>query len=95
MVTPDASEQRAVHYSGHVQGVGFRYTVRKIAGSHKVTGYVENLRDGRVHLVVEGSAGEIDRFLAAVRRALDHYIREARTVSGPASGCFERFEIRY
>ena len=39
---------------GRVQGVGFRYTVRSLAVGFDVTGFVRNLPDGRVHLVVEG-----------------------------------------
>ena len=41
--------------SGYVQGVGFRWYVERIArrmGS--VTGFVRNLADGRVEIVVEG-----------------------------------------
>ena len=52
-----------IYYSGRVQGVGFRYTVRSIAGRFAVTGFVKNLRDGRVQLVAEGLAEEIQRFL--------------------------------
>src|SRR5262249_24196810 len=55
-MTNDSQAQRAtVHYSGHVQGVGFRYAARSIAGKYAVTGFVQNLSDGRVRLVVEGN----------------------------------------
>src|SRR4029079_16800556 len=63
-------ERRQVYYSGRVQGVGFRYTARQIAGRFAVTGFVENLGDGRVHLIVEGETREIDRFLAELSSAL-------------------------
>ena len=46
--------RNTVHYTGHVQGVGFRYTTTTIAGKHNVAGYVQNLPDGRVRLVAEG-----------------------------------------
>src|SRR5690349_7212233 len=39
----DSMERREVHYSGRVQGVGFRYTARSIAQLFPVTGYVKNL----------------------------------------------------
>jgi acylphosphatase len=45
-------QRREVHYSGHVQGVGFRYTTRSIARGYEVTGFVQNLEDGRVSRVV-------------------------------------------
>ena len=40
-------------YSGRVQGVGFRYTVKQVAAGYDVAGTVRNLPDGRVELVAE------------------------------------------
>ena len=53
VAVPDR-RQREVYYAGNVQGVGFRYTARCAAAGLDVTGFVRNLPDGRVHLVVEG-----------------------------------------
>jgi len=47
-------ERRRLYYSGHVQGVGFRYTCQSLARGFDVAGYVRNLPCGRVELVVEG-----------------------------------------
>ena len=58
-MTASGVEQREIHYSGRVQGVGFRYTVRSLASRTAVTGFVKNLPDGRVQLVVEGPPDEI------------------------------------
>jgi acylphosphatase len=44
--------------SGKVQGVYFRQNARIVASRHKVTGWVRNLKDGRVELILEGN--EID-----------------------------------
>jgi acylphosphatase len=65
---------RRVFYSGNVQGVGFRYTALHLARGFAVGGTVRNLADGRVELVAEGEAAEVDRFLAAVRRQMAGYI---------------------
>jgi acylphosphatase len=88
-------QRREIHYSGWVQGVGFRYTVRRLAGLYQVTGFVRNLSDGRVELVAEGPRQEIDRLLAAVREEFGHYIHDVDERSGPATGEFSCFEIRH
>src|SRR5204863_6938328 len=55
-----------VFYEGNVQGVGFRYSVRQIAKGFDVTGFVRNLRDGRVELLASGEADEVRDFLEAI-----------------------------
>lgn len=64
-----------VHFSGHVQGVGFRYSVLQVAKGYEVTGLAENLGDGRVRLVAEGDRAEVDAFVAAVVDRMEGYIR--------------------
>ena len=88
-------ERREVYYFGRVQGVGFRYTARAVAKGFRVSGYVRNLSDGRVELVVEGTPEEIDRFLAAIDKQMGHYIRDVQQSVSPASGAFKGFEIRF
>lgn len=56
-----------VFYEGRVQGVGFRYTARRVAAGFDVSGYVRNLPDGRVELLASGEHDEVDAFLAALR----------------------------
>ena len=46
-------------YSGHVHGVGFRYSVKQIAAGYDVTGTVRNLPDGRVELFLQGEPEEM------------------------------------
>jgi acylphosphatase len=90
-----ASHRATVYYTGHVQGVGFRYTTNSIARGHDVTGYVRNLPDGRVELVAEGERPAIDGFLDEVREQMSNHIRDERTDVGPATGEFTHFEIRH
>ncbi|MBS0660820.1 MAG: acylphosphatase [Verrucomicrobia bacterium] len=66
-----------IHYAGHVQGVGFRYSVKQLAAGFEVTGTVRNLPDGRVELRVQGTGDEVEAFLQDIRESgLRHYIHE-------------------
>ena len=84
-----------VHISGIVQGVGFRYTARSLAMQYAVTGFVRNLPDGRVLMLVEGAVGEIDGLLDAVKAEMTTYIRDVQETTRPATGRFPTFEIRH
>jgi acylphosphatase len=83
-----------VLYRGRVQGVGFRYTARTVAEGYAVHGFVRNLPDGRVQLVVEGPAGEVEQFRTALETRMADYIDDAATQTRPATGEFRGFEIR-
>jgi acylphosphatase len=89
------AQRHTVYYTGHVQGVGFRYTAHSIARNHEITGFVRNLPDGRVELVAEGDRQETDAFLEAIRDRLANHIRDERRDIGPATGEFTTFEIRH
>ena len=83
-----------VFYSGRVQGVGFRYTVKSITTGFEVTGTVRNLNDGRVEMIAEGERDELDAFRQAIRESgLGSLIQREEEISGPASGQFRGFEI--
>lgn len=88
-------QRRELVYSGNVQGVGFRFTARRIAQGYKVAGFVRNLRDGRVRLAVEGQPQEIDAFLDDLQRRMRAYIRDVTDdETMPAEG-ISGFEIRF
>jgi acylphosphatase len=88
-----SAERRQAYYSGHVQGVGFRYTVRHLAADFNVSGFVRNLADGRVEVVAEGAPAELDRFLAAIVERMDAHIRDVKVDVRPGTGEFNQFEI--
>ncbi|MGW8257367.1 MAG: acylphosphatase [Thermoguttaceae bacterium] len=88
-------EQREIFFSGTVQGVGFRYTARAIAARHSVFGFVRNLRDGRVQIVVEGQTREIQKFLDDLTAEMGGCVRDIRQSTIPAGGRFREFEIRF
>jgi acylphosphatase len=75
---------REVWYSGHVQGVGFRAQVLGIARGYDITGFVQNLTDGRVYLHAEGTGNEVEAFTEEIVKSLDGHIRniEIRDFAG-------------
>ena len=89
------SRQRLhIYYSGRVQGVGFRYTVKSVATGFDVTGVVRNLPDGRVEMVAEGGRAELDEFLKAVEDSeVGGFIRRADATWADARNEFHGFEI--
>jgi acylphosphatase len=81
---------------GHVQGVGFRDFAQRRALTLGLTGYVKNLKDGRVRLHAEGARDLIEELthhlekgppLARVDRVAVRWL--------PATGRFGSFGIRY
>ena len=89
------AHRRTVYFKGRVQGVGFRYTVKNIAMQFDVQGYVRNLPDGRVELVMEGPDSEMEGLVEAINQRMDCYILGVDTDTCPATGQFEHFCIRH
>ncbi len=84
-----------VHYSGHVQGVGFRYTTLQIAREFPVVGEVKNLPDGRVRLIAQGEKLDVQAFRTELEERMRSYIREVEATPEPASAPYSSFEITH
>ena len=80
-------------FSGHVQGVGFRYQVVSIAKGFDLTGYVKNLNDGRVELLAEGDESEVLSFLDMIKSELDIYIKSEENLTGSRTRQCSNFSI--
>ncbi len=93
--TLPVQHRRTVYFGGRVQGVGFRYTTRNVALGCDVQGYVRNMPDGRVELVMEGPDSEMDKVVGEVRRRMNGYIRSLESHVSPATREFEQFTIRH
>lgn len=57
-----------VYVTGFVQGVGFRQYVKHHARKQAVTGWVRNLPDGRVEIVMQGKPHAVEAVLFHSRR---------------------------
>jgi len=83
-----------VHYTGNVQGVGFRYTAKTVAAGFEIVGRIRNLPDGRVELIVEGLVEELNAYRSALRDAgLAGFIRDEHVHWEDAQDQFRNFEI--
>jgi acylphosphatase len=84
-----------VFYSGNVQGVGFRYTVRDIAVKLGVAGWVKNLEDGRVEIIAEAEEKNLNEFLDKILKgALGRYVKNIDVTQEEPVGEFKDFEVR-
>ena len=97
--SPSSNCQHVVYY-GRVQGVGFRLTTTQIARRYPVQGYVKNMPNRTVELVVQCDAKALNEFLAAVENAFEGHIDRREIREATPNECFEienrtGFEIRY
>ncbi len=81
--------------SGRVQGVGFRWFVHDAATREGVSGWVQNLPDGRVEAMVEGEAEAVTRIERALRSGpRGACVDEVYVDDDVPSGRYAVFEIR-
>jgi len=90
---PEVHHVRAF-FSGRVQGVGFRYQSLQVAKEYDVSGWVQNLPDGRVLLEAEGARGEVRDFITAVQERLASYIRKSELTETSQPPQCQGFVIR-
>ncbi len=61
-----SKRQAKINITGRVQGVGFRPFIYRMAVGNRLLGYVINLGDAGVEIIVEGSGKDIKQFLVDV-----------------------------
>ena len=82
-------------YEGHVQGVGFRYTAVSVAAQVPgVTGFVRNLPDGDVEVLIEGPPMMVETFLQRIAERMGRFIVREHRCQAPATGEFGEFAVR-
>ena len=76
-----AAVRRRVVVHGHVQGVFFRDTARRLAERHGVAGWIRNNREGTVEAAFEGEPDAVERMVDFCR-------------TGPRGAAVDRVEVR-
>lgn len=85
-----------LYIEGIVQGVGFRWYAQRIGRKNGVTGWVRNLSDGRVEIVVEGDDKKVDDFISEIKEGyLGRNISNIEKTEEEYKGEYKSFEIRF
>ncbi len=80
---------------GRVQGVGFRANARRRANRLNVRGWIRNLRNGDVELLVEGPEVEVDRLIVWCHRGpTSAYVSKVRVEKTKATHEFDGFAVK-
>lgn len=64
--------RKHIFVSGRVQGVGFRYRTYYLAQGFGLTGWVQNLEDGRVEMELQGTEEAMNSLFRSLQQ--DSYI---------------------
>ena len=90
--TCDAMQRLTAYVSGKVQKTGYRARVLTIARDFGLKGYVQNLDDGRVKVVAEGEACDLESLLAAlaIKNTIINVV-DIKSEYSSATGDFDSF----
>ncbi len=92
------TEKTRVHIfvSGRVQGVFFRASTKKKAKKFGLTGWVGNLFDGRVEIVIEGEKSKTNKIIEWLKKG--PFLAKVKNIeikNEEYKDEFNNFEIRY
>ncbi len=91
-----AKKRAHVFISGWVQGVFFRLNTQELAQRFGVTGWVRNLRDGRVEAVFEGEEEDVERMVSWCHLGPPGaVVEEVEVTYEDYTGEYKTFDIRY
>ena len=87
--------RRRTNFKGRVQGVGFRWDTEKAVKNFYVTGYVKNLPNGSVELLLEGNSREVLKAEKSVEERMRGYWTERESEELPGDHHWKEFKIHY
>lgn len=86
-------QQTLIRFEGKVQGVGFRYTTWQLLSTLPITGYVKNLPDGSVELLLQGNPSSIEAARTIIRDRFKSNIEKESQKQGNETKIYASFEI--
>ena len=86
---------KRIIFKGRVQGVGFRFTTRRIGQRYDLTGYVKNLPDGSVEALLQGIDADVQACTNDIQDAFGGYIRDMKSTDQPVSPQYRDFRIAF
>ncbi len=90
-----ADVAKHVIFLGRVQGVGFRFTARRISVRYELAGFVRNLPNGTVEMLVQGNMNEVANCLRDIDEAFAGYIRDTQIENVPPNAGYGSFQITF
>lgn len=95
---PQQVRRLSLRFVGEVQGVGFRWTARRVAQQLGLSGWVRNESDGSVCMELQGQSADLGCFFTLFDRAYANYplryVIDEREDIAPIEGD-GRFEVRF
>ena len=84
---------RELRFTGSVQGVGFRWTAKRLADRLGLEGWVRNNRDGSVTLAASGREQSILELVAGLDAEFGPYIAGVESRDAGPEGLSGSFDI--
>jgi len=82
-------------FSGRVQGIGFRFTAFNIANRYELSGFVRNLPDGTVEMLVQGNPDGITNCIRDIQESFTGYITETKIEDTTPAPQYKTFKITF
>ena len=81
---------------GRVQGVGFRYFTQIVASTLNLTGWCENLMDGKVKIEIQGTEQDLHSFIAKIKQGNSFgLVNNIELVTIPVLNGEKKYAIKY
>lgn len=91
-----ANQRVHIFVKGKVQGVFFRQATKTIAEKKNVTGWIRNLKDGRVEALLEGQDVDVSEVVEWSHRGpTNAIVDDIQIINEKYKGEFSKFDILY